>query len=137
MEKKQVRRCEKLHFRTDVGDNMKTRNLLAENSREFFEKHKINRYRMKKVSEMSDEDVITYCHWFCEENKLTDEWDTFRQEKEAEYRYCSYLKEFIDDGLCADIQMISGGFIKSSALPETDIDKEESQKTCRKCKYCL
>ena len=37
---------------------MNIRNLLAEISREFFKMHKVTRYRMKKVSEMNDEDVI-------------------------------------------------------------------------------
>ncbi len=64
---------------------METRKFLAEISREFLKNHKVNRYRMKKVSEMSDNDVITACHWFCEENHLNDEWWAFRETKESEH----------------------------------------------------
>ena len=92
---------------------------------------------MKKVSELSDNDAITYCHWFCEENNLNDEWLAFREMKESEYRYCSYLQEFIEEGLCADIQMISNNLIKDSALPEINIDKEKTLKICYKCKHCI
>ncbi len=64
---------------------METIKFLAEISREFFKIHKVHRYRMKKVSEMSDKDVITFCHHFVEDNRLNDEWYNFREEKEAEY----------------------------------------------------
>ena len=59
---------------------MQSRNLLAGISRQFLNEHKVYKYRMKKVSEMSDDDVIMYCHWYCEENRLNDEKTSFLAE---------------------------------------------------------
>lgn len=42
-------------------------------SREFLKKHRVYRYRTKKIEEMDDKTVSAVCHWYCEENKLTDE----------------------------------------------------------------
>lgn len=64
---------------------MDTIKFLAEISREFFRIHKVYKFKMKKVSEMSDKDIITFCHHFVEDNRLNDEWYNFREEKEAEY----------------------------------------------------
>lgn len=47
--------------------------------------------------------------------------------------FCAYLKQFVDFGLCYDLQMISGGYISSSALPDIKIDKAEIIKCCRNC----
>ena len=51
--------------------------------------------------------------------------------------YCSYLNENIEDGMCYDLQMIGDGYIKEAALPEINIDREELNEHCSKCKYCL
>ena len=51
--------------------------------------------------------------------------------------YCSYLNENIEEGMCYDLQMIGNSYIKESALPEINIDKEELNEHCSKCKYCL
>ncbi|MBQ9699368.1 MAG: hypothetical protein IJV71_01985 [Lachnospiraceae bacterium] len=59
-------------------------NKLADISRQFFKELKIYKYRNKKVEDMSDGDVIKYCHWYCEDNNLVDEWWKFREEKETE-----------------------------------------------------
>lgn len=115
---------------------MEIRNLLAEISREFFRKYKVTRYRMKKVSEMSDEDVIHFCHWYCEENKLTEEWREYRRQREDEFIYCDYFEEYIDEGLCADIQMIANDFVKNTSLCET-IDKSRAKDVCKNCEYYL
>lgn len=56
------------------------KNDIAILSREFLKKHNIIRYRMKKISEMNDQEVITACHWYCEENNLIVEWNNFRKE---------------------------------------------------------
>ena len=50
--------------------------------------------------------------------------------------FCSYLNKNIEEGMCYDLQMISGGYIKESALPELKINKQELYKHCSKCKYC-
>ena len=116
---------------------MKSENLLAVVSRDFLQAKKVTKYRMKKIADMTDDEVISNCHFYCEENKLISEWNEFREKAEAEYRYCSYLEEYIDDGLCYDLQMITSNYIKSSALPEINIDKEKCASCCSECKYSL
>ncbi len=54
---------------------------------------------------------------------------------EAEKFFCEYLQEFIEDGLCTDIQMIAIEYIKSTALPEYNIDKEKTIKCCCNCNF--
>lgn len=64
---------------------MKPKRLLSDISREFLKRHKVITYRFKKTKEMSDDDVIKYCHWYCEENRLNDEWLSFREQIESQY----------------------------------------------------
>ena len=92
---------------------------------------------MKKVKEMSDEDVIRFCHWYCEENILNDEWYIFREQIESQYLYCSYLQEYIDRELCVNIQMVADGVVKSSALPNLSINIEALKSSCLGCKNTL
>ena len=110
---------------------------LAQLSREFLAQHQVHRYRMKKIADMSDDDVISCCHSFCEENRLTAEWKAFREKAEADCRYCSYLEEYIEDGLCYDLQMVAGNCIKPSALPEIRMDAEKCAECCSECRYSL
>lgn len=49
---------------------------------------------------------------------------------------CAYLNELIDEGLCYDIQMISGGYILPSALPELKINKASALECCASCPFC-
>lgn len=49
----------------------------AQISRQFLKEHKIYRYRMKKVNDMTDEAVVNCCHWYCEENDLILEWNEY------------------------------------------------------------
>lgn len=114
---------------------MIAKNLLAVISRDFLKLKKVHKYRTKKVEDMTDSEVISSCHCFCEENRLTDEWYDFREKAESEYRYCSYLKEYIDEGLCCDLQMITETYIKPSALPDIKIDKEKCAKYCAECRF--
>ena len=116
---------------------METQNLLATISRNFFAYKKVNKYRMKKVSDMSDDEVILGCHAYCEENNLISEWNEFRAKAESEYFYCSYMEEYIDGALCYDFQMILGDCIKPSVLTEIRIDKEKCAKHCFECEYRL
>ncbi len=51
--------------------------------------------------------------------------------------YCSYLNENIEEGMCYDLQMIGNSYIKESALPETNINKEKLNEHCSNCKYSL
>ena len=110
---------------------------LADICRLFFTTHKVIRYRMKKIVELSDNDVIRYCHWFCEENNLQHEWNKFREEIEAQYRYCAYSQEFIADDLCCDIQMIANKCIRPDALPGYKVDREKAMLCCNACKHCI
>ena len=116
---------------------MKSKNLLAIISRNFLCIKKVAKYRMKKVTDMNDDEIISICHIYCEENNLNAEWNQFREKADSEYRYCSYLEGYIDDGLCYDLQMITGNYIKPSALPEIKIDKEKCAKSCFECQYSL
>lgn len=116
---------------------MKSENLVAAISRDFLQAQKVKKYRMKKVADMTDEEVTASCHCYCEENNLITEWNAFREKAESEYRYCSYREEYIDEGLCYDLQMITGNYIKPSALPQIQIDKEKCAKCCLECKYSL
>ena len=57
---------------------------LAQISRNFLSKHKVYRYRMVKVTDMDDQSVIRACHWYCEENNLTDEFKEYRETAEQD-----------------------------------------------------
>ena len=57
---------------------------LAQISRDFLSKHKVYRYRMVKVSDMDDQSVVRTCHWYCEENNLTDEFKKYRENAEQD-----------------------------------------------------
>lgn len=111
--------------------------LLADISRRFFKKHNVFNYRMKKIAALSDQEVISCCHCYCEEYGLTEEWKDFRAETVAQYVYCSYLQEYIDEGVCYDLQMIAGGLIKPTALPDITIDREACMNHCTECQYSL
>ena len=114
---------------------MKSKHLFANISRNFFEHKKITKYRMKKVEDMTDAEVISCCHFYCEENNMIIEWNIFRKKAESEYRYCSYLEEYIDDSNCYDLQMVTNNYIDPSALPEITVDKEKCAQCCAECKY--
>ena len=116
---------------------MEPRKLLADISRQFFKDKKVYRYRTKKVVDMTDDEVIRNCHWYYQENNLTAEWRAYREKVESEYYYCSYLEQYIEQGYCYDLQMIVCGFVKSSALPELNIDKEKCAELCSTCKHSL
>ena len=114
---------------------MKPEILLADISRKYFKMKKIYKYRTKKVAEMSDSEIIRACHWYYEENNLVDEFWDFREEIESQYRYCFYLQEYIEEGVCCDIQMIANGTIRKEALSEQSVDKEIAMRYCRLCRY--
>ena len=114
---------------------MQPQNLLADISRSFFKKHNVYKYRTKKIEDMSDEECITKCHWYCEENNLTDEFNGYRKNIESEYKYCKYYSEYIDDDFCADIQMIAYDYIKKSMIADFEFDREKAIKCCEDCRY--
>lgn len=114
---------------------MNTRTLLAAISRDFFRAHHVFTYCLKKVADMTEDELISKCHFYCEANKLTDEFQKFRASVESEYRYCGYLMEFVDDGLCTDVQMIANGYILPTALPEYVIDRKAALAHCADCRF--
>ena len=113
---------------------MDVRTLLADISRRFLKDRRVCRYRRKDLSDMSDDEIIQCCHWYCEESGQTDIFEAFRTKAESEYRYCGYLSEYIDDGLCYDIQMICAGYIKQSALKDCTVDAAAAEH-CANCRY--
>lgn len=117
--------------------NMKLRKLLANISRDYLRKRGIYQYRMKKVADMTDDEVISACHRYCEDYQLVTEWQEVRGKAESEYRYCFYLEEYVEEGLCYDLQMITLGYIKPTDLHEIKMDKEKCMKCCSECKYGL
>lgn len=111
--------------------------LLAKISRLFFKQKHVIRYKMKVIAEMSDSDVVMYCHRYCEENNLIDEWKQFQENIQSEYCVCSYLQEYIAAGQCYDMQMVARGYIKASALQGDHIDKEQLLESCNDCVHSL
>ncbi len=71
-------RCKKDGEKIALLEHMIQREL-ARLSRMFFKKYNVHRYRMKKVQEMDDRSVIQYCHWFCEEQSLVEEFVAIRE----------------------------------------------------------
>ena len=116
---------------------MEPKKLLASLSRQFLQNKKVFQRNMKKVADMTDDEVISSCHFYCEENQLTAEWNTYREKAESEFSYCPYFEQYIDKGFCYDLQMIIGGFVSPTVLPEVKIDKVQCAKHCATCKYIL
>ncbi len=61
--------------------------LYADIARAYLRSKKVYRYRMKKIQDMDDEEVGQKCHWWCEENGLTDEYTAFK-ESDLFKRHC-------------------------------------------------
>ena len=59
---------------------------LALLSARFLAEKRVHRYHLKKISDMTGDEVIRACHWYVEENHLTREWKAFRREQEAQRR---------------------------------------------------
>ena len=55
---------------------------LLDSSKKFLKLKKVYRYHLKKISEMSDNEIIRTCHFYVEENNLTVEWEEFRNQNE-------------------------------------------------------
>lgn len=115
---------------------MTPRNLLADISRQFFKDKKIYSYRMRKVEDMTDDEVVRFCHWFCEDNRLTEEFNDFRDKIESQYNYCLYLNKYIEPSSCTLLQTVAEGISKQSVSYEIK-DKSELKKCCSECLYCL
>ena len=55
---------------------------LLDSSKKFLKLKKVYRYHLKKISEMSDREIIRACHFYVEENNLSAEWEDFRSKNE-------------------------------------------------------
>lgn len=53
--------------------------LYADIARAYLKSKKVYRYRMKKIDDMLDDEVIQKCHWWYEENGLVDEYLVFEE----------------------------------------------------------
>lgn len=54
-------------------------NKYADIARAYFKMKKVNRYRMKAISDMDDDEVVQKCHWWYEENDLADDYRAFEE----------------------------------------------------------
>ena len=54
---------------------------LAQIARAYLKRKKVYRYRMKKIEDMTDDEVIQKCHWWYEENGLAEEYRRFELEQ--------------------------------------------------------
>ena len=50
-------------------------------ARAYFEYHRVFRYRLKKISEMSDSEVVQKCHFWQEENNMVQDYWNFIKER--------------------------------------------------------
>lgn len=55
---------------------------LLDSSKKFLKRKKVHRYHMKKISDMSDAEIIRACHFYVHEHNLLDEWEAFREQNE-------------------------------------------------------
>lgn len=51
----------------------------ADVARQFLKKYHVHRYRMKKILDMSDKEIVQACHSWYEENGLTKEYKEFEE----------------------------------------------------------
>ncbi len=65
-------------------------------AREFFKKNGVNRYRLLKTDEMSNDQVVKACQLYCEENNLLHEYSVFLEQAEALQTGKQYLGKVID-----------------------------------------
>jgi hypothetical protein len=54
---------------------------LAQIARAYLKRKKVYRYRMKKIEDMTDDEVIQKCHWWYEEHGLAEEYRRFELEQ--------------------------------------------------------
>ena len=61
-------------------DRFKSTASYADAARAYFLHHKVFRYRMKKIADMSDDEVIQKCHSWQEENNMVQDYWRFVKE---------------------------------------------------------
>lgn len=60
--------------------------LYGDIARAYFKSKKVYRYRMKKISDMDDQQVIRACHFWYEENNLVEDYQAFQARLLKEYQ---------------------------------------------------
>lgn len=60
---------------------MPTIHEMAGVARAWLKEHRVHRYRMKKISDMDDREVLQKCHWWNEENNMTREFQQFERDR--------------------------------------------------------
>ena len=112
-------------------------------SRQFLQEKHVYAYRGKKITDVPDDDIARVCHWYCEENDLTEEFFAFRDRFLADYCFCELAKggwaangRMITGSLCMEIQMAVAGSIPMDSIPEYQwIDWEAAPDACVNCIY--
>ncbi len=56
--------------------------LLLDSSRKLLKLKKVYRYHLKKISDMTDDEIVRACHWYVWENHLVDGFAAFRAQNE-------------------------------------------------------
>ena len=49
-------------------------------ARAYFKRHRVFRYRLKKIADMTDSEVVQKCHWWQEENNMVEDYLAFVEE---------------------------------------------------------
>ena len=52
----------------------------ADAARAYFRHHRVVRYRLKKIADMNDREIIQACHWWQEENDMVADYWNFVKE---------------------------------------------------------
>lgn len=55
---------------------------LLDSSKKYLRLKKVYRYHLKKISDMTDAEIISACHRYVWDNRLVGEWETFRAQNE-------------------------------------------------------
>lgn len=61
-------------------DSRNEMKMFADIARAYFQAKNVYRYRMKKISDMDDNEVVQKCHWWYEENNLADDYRAFEDD---------------------------------------------------------
>ncbi|MCH5316222.1 MAG: PqqD family protein [Eubacterium sp.] len=81
------------------------RNLYAEIARAYLKYNKVYHYRLKKISDMSDDEVIQKCHWWYEENNLGEDYRIFQK---------NYFNQEYKNVVKGDIMKLKDGIVTNS-----------------------
>ncbi len=114
---------------------MEERDLYALLSLMYFKYKNVDSFNSIKVSDMSDSELVTYCHWYYMDNDLYEDFLVFQKKIESEYYYCPYLKEYIEPGLCYDLQIFSEGYVETDGSVNRKDDSAELAVRCMNCCY--